>query len=293
MMRFLLVVNPVAFNLGRIRKKLKKVIRALKAGGKNTVDYIITSAPGHATWVAQRALKEGYDVIIAAGGDGLLNEVVNAISGTSALLGIIPLGITNVFALETGIPMDPIKAVDVILNGKVRKIDVGNANGRKFVLMMGAGLEGLAIFRLNLKLKKRLGGLAYIISGLKNYFRRNPAKIRVKIEDTGEVIEGYEVVISNTSFHGGTFKMNPEARIDDGIFDICVFERFGLHNDLRYFLSFLLGFHTIYNDVYIGKGTSFYLESDGEVFYHVDSEPAGRLPLRVTIEPASLNVILP
>ncbi len=295
--KYAVILNPFSFNFTtRLQSRLHEVVDILRRGGKNEVAVFFTSSSGDAAALARRAYGNGFDVIVSAGGDGTLNEVANALAGTDATVGVLPIGITNVFALEMGIPMNPYKAAKVILEGQVYRIDLGEANGRKFVLMGGAGLEGLAVYGLNLELKKSIGGLAYVISGALRYFKHRREKIVVKYIDSlgnEKEIEGYEVVISNTSFHGGRFVMSPGARIDDGLLDLCVFRKKGFFIDLSYFLAFFLSLHHKMPTVHLDKGSRFVLSSEGKVYYHVDSEPAGVLPLEVAVVPASLNVILP
>ncbi len=295
--RYAIILNPFSFNFtSRLQGRLHEVVNILRNGGENEVAVFFTSSSGDATGLARKTYEDGFDVIVSAGGDGTLNEVANALAGTDAVVGVLPIGITNVFALEMGIPMNPYKAARIILEGQPYRIDLGEANGRKFILMAGAGLEGLAVYGLNLELKKFIGGLAYIISGTLGYFKHKREKIVVRYRDSRgdeKEIEGYEAVISNTSFHGGRFVMSPGARVDDGLLDLCVFKKKGFFRDLLYFIGFFLSLHHKMPSVHLDRGVDFTLHSEGKVYYHVDSEPAGKLPMNVVVVPESLNVILP
>ena len=283
----LLVLNEESYNFGRLNTKDGiKGLRELKNFGRVHIEK--TQYSGHATQIVKEYLKKRVDIVISAGGDGTLNEVVNGIIGSDIPLGIIPLGITNVFALELGIPMNPKKAIKLILEGHTKKVDVGEANGRAFTMMLGAGLDGYVIHNLSHEFKKKYGAPSHIIEGIKSYRTYNPEPIKV-IADGRDLGTGYEVIIANTSSYGGSFKISPVASVDDGYLDVVIFRNGGILKDTRYFFSVIINRHLYLEDVNIYRAQEIYLEGKA-VYYHLDSEKGGILPLTVKVKKQAIKV---
>ena len=290
-MKIRLIYNPVS-------KKAKSAyalflelgIKKLMDGGRNDVELVKTHAPLDATRLAREAVDLGFDMVVAVGGDGTLNEVINGVVGSDIIVGLIPFGITNVFALEVGIPRDPFDAIDVLLHGKPRKIDIGKANDRYFILMVGAGLDGVAVNNFPFKLKWFLGKLSYLVTGMYYYFSKyKPARMEITVD--GKKYYGYQIMVNNVSLYGGKFKIAPRATIFDGYLDVCIFTRSGFFDDLRYVWSVLNSNHYKWSDVLILKGKRISIKGDS--YFHVDSEPMGKLPVDIEVVPHSIKIILP
>ncbi len=177
-MKALLVVNPKARGLPR-QERLRAAAAWLEEAGWR-VRLQPTEGPGHAMLLAQAAAQEGYDLVVACGGDGTINEVVNGLAGSPTALGVIPGGTANVWAKEVGIPRDPLKAIAIAAQGESRRIDLGRAMGRAtgpgglgmkgdrhFLLMAGLGFDGHVIHRLAPAAKERWGALAYVVTGFR------------------------------------------------------------------------------------------------------------------------------
>ncbi len=290
-MKIRLIYNPMS-------KKAKSAyalfldlgLKKLADNGRNEIELVKTRAPLDATNLAREAVDLGFDMVVAIGGDGTLNEVINGVIGSDIIVGVIPFGITNVFALEVGIPRDPFDAIDILLHGRPRKIDVGKANDRYFILMVGAGLDGVAVNNFPFKLKWFLGRLSYIFTGAYYYFTRyTPSKMDILVD--GKRFYGYQVMVNNVSLYGGKLKIAPNASIFDGLLDICIFTRSGLFDDLRYLWSILNSNHHRWSDVILIKGKE--VEITGDSFFHVDSEPMGKLPVSIRIVPRAVKIMLP
>ena len=290
-MRIRLIYNPMS-------KKAKSAyalffelgIKKLEKNGENQVELVRTTAPLDATRLAREAVDQGMDMVVAVGGDGTLNEVINGVIGSNITVGLIPFGITNVFALEVGIPRDPFDAIDVLLEGRPRYIDVGKANGRHFVLMVGAGLDGVAVNNFPFKLKWVLGRLSYLFTGMYYYFTRyKPVKMEIMVD--GRKYFGYQVMVNNVSIYGGKLKIAPKASIFDGLLDVCIFTRTGFFDDLRYLWSILNSNHYKWSDVLLMKAKKVSIK--GDTYFHVDSEPMGKLPVDIEVVPHSVKVMLP
>ena len=290
MKKILVLFNPASHKATRWRHLIGEVRNILSSHG-NEVEWIETEAPGQSEQIAHQAHLMGYDIVVAMGGDGTVNEIVNGLAETEIPIGVVPFGITNVFALEVGIPLNPIAAAWGVLNGKPHKFDLGKANGRKFMLMCGVGLDALAVFHYYSKLKKFLNKYAYILAGVKVFFKYPLRPLRVTIVDQNVELVGYQVIVANCASYGGRMKIAPGARPDDGWLDVVVFESGKPLDVIRYVIGVIVGQHHRFSDVKFFK-TKF-VRIEGDAPYHLDSEPVGRLPLDVTIIPKAVNIILP
>ncbi len=288
--KILLVLNRESYNFQRLRTR--DGIQALwELHRFGQVHVRETRYGGHATQIVRENIDKGYDMVISAGGDGTLNEVVNGLFGHNVPLGILPLGITNVFALELGIPMNPLKAVHVILNGKFKEVDLGEANGRLFTMMAGAGLDGYVIHNLSHEFKKKYGAPSHIIEGLRSYRTYTPSPIKIQI-DGKDLGTGYEVIVANTSSYGGKFKISPVASVDDGYLDVVIFRNSGILKDTRYFFSVIINRHLYLEDVSIYRAKKISLAGIG-VYYHIDSEKGGMLPVDIEVKEKAVKVYAP
>lgn len=194
-----------------------------------------TQAAGDAIRLAREAVAEGYDTLIAAGGDGTLNEVLNGLAQAPVglervRLGVLPLGTVNVFARELGLPTTPQAAWPLVLKAKERRIDLpfaewtsgGQIQRRYFAQLAGAGLDARAIELTSWSLKKKIGPAAYIVAGLKALLEN---KTQLQIQAAGQSIPGQLVLVGNGQLYGGTFHVFPQADLADGVLDICVFPK--------------------------------------------------------------------
>ncbi|HEX3889447.1 MAG TPA: YegS/Rv2252/BmrU family lipid kinase, partial [Verrucomicrobiae bacterium] len=232
-MRICVIFNPAARgNKARhFRRHLDEI------GGQSALKA--TAAPGDARRLAADAIADGFDLIVAAGGDGTVNEVLNGIGDAPngferVRLGVLPLGTVNVFARELKIPLRLERAWEILRRGREIKIDLGcaefsAAGVRKkqfFAQLAGAGLDARAIELLNWPLKKKIGPLAYVVAGLKA-LRETKTKITARgdARPTGENFGGELVLIGNGKFYGGSFEIFPAADLRDGLLDVCIFPR--------------------------------------------------------------------
>lgn len=196
--RLLIVVNPYATTVSARLKNL--VVHALE--GRYEVDAIDTDAPGHATLLCREAADEGYDAVVAFGGDGTVNEVANGLLGSSTALTCLPGGSTNVFCRTLGIPGDVVEATEHLLRlaGDFRpfRVGVGSVNGRAFVFSSGAGLDASVVRRVDRRprLKAALGEYYFTYAALATFNRRylvRPPRLRVEAGD--RVFEGVSAVV--------------------------------------------------------------------------------------------------
>lgn len=285
----MIIINPAARRTG----KYVKMIDQFFCQTPIKYDYKVTSEPGEATVIAQNAVRKKYDMIIAAGGDGTINEVINGIIGTKAVLGIIPLGTINILAQELGISSNFTRSLETLFSGEVKSIDIGKVNDRYFVSMAGFGIDSYAIYRVNRKLKKYLGVLTYIMAGFYSIFHYHRRKIDLNIDDHRIDDTGFFVVIENVSSYAGIFKIAPYADVNDGLLDLCVFKKMGLIHVFRYFLGIALKKHIHYPDVRYYQCKKVVLTSKNNVLVHTDGDLIGSLPAHVTVGNKKLKILVP
>lgn len=194
-----------------------------------------TEAPGAARALARSAVLEGFDTVVAAGGDGTVNEVLNGIAAVpgglcQTRLGVLPMGTINVFARELGIPYEPSVAWRTILDGIERRVDLplvklSGCHGtetRHFIQLAGAGLDARAVELVSWRLKKKLGMAAYIFAAIQAYGGRTHT---LKVESAGSTYSGEAVLVGNGQLYGGNHAVFYRAKQDDGLLDVCVLRR--------------------------------------------------------------------
>jgi YegS/Rv2252/BmrU family lipid kinase len=287
MSKIFVIFNPAA--RGEKSQRLRAFLDA-KAGP--TVTLAPTRRAGDAKTLAAEAVAQGYEVVVAAGGDGTINEVVNGLGTSGVALGVLPLGTVNVFAQELGIPRDFDAAWGVIEAGEVRTIDLGCAEAqgqrRLFVQLAGVGFDAQAVRAANWELKKKLGPLSYLWAGAQVLWE--PRRV-VEVMPGGR---GSIVLIGNGRLYGGKLALFPEARLDDGKLDVCVFERWSGLAVTRYVLGVMQGNHTRLPDVKYFQTEQFECRCDSTpVPYELDGEDAGEAPVRFSVLPRALRVIAP
>jgi YegS/Rv2252/BmrU family lipid kinase len=262
-----------------------------------------TSAPGEARQLAAEAIREGCDTIIAAGGDGTLNEVLNGIGDAPdgferARLGMLPLGTVNVFARELGIPLGLEKAWEIIQRGREMRIDLpcvehgppGSRQRRYFAQLAGAGLDARAIELVNWPLKKKIGPLAYVAAGLKALLEK-PASITVSAG--AQTATGQLVLIGNGQLYGGAFNISPEADLRDGLLEVCVFPRANWLTLVRCGPPLLFRGELPDAAVQRLQAATVLLSSQFPTPLEVDGELIGHLPARFSVRRSTLCVLVP
>lgn len=285
MQRTLIIFNPAA--RGEKARADRERIQRLAP------DAVIrtTSAAGDAEAIAERGVEQGFDIIVAAGGDGTINEVVNGIAGSDVTLGLLPTGTMNVFATELGIPSDRTKGWDIIQRGETREIDLPVANDQYFVQLAGAGFDAQIVKETRLEDKRAFGPLSYLVSAAQ-IAARKPPTIHVDTVDQGR-LSGSFVLIGNGRLYGGPFPLFKLAKIDDGLLDILVFKNLGYLEIVRYLQGVLFGTHIEMPDVQYVQTREARVTSSGDVPVEVDGELLGNVPVLFRFAPRLLKVRVP
>jgi diacylglycerol kinase (ATP) len=289
----LIILNPAARSekAGRLSDRLQALC--------GEAEIRLSAHPGDAEQIARECVGEGFSTIIAAGGDGTVNEVVNGLmtSGKSGIsLGILPVGTMNVFAMELGIPTQSLeKAWEVISSGLLRQIDLPYADSqesrRRFVQLAGVGLDAEVVRRTTRESKKALGPLSYLLS-LAQVAGSKPPLVRL-LDAEGREREASFLLIGNGRYYGGPFKMFRQGSPSDGLIDVLLFHNQSPWDLLRYMHAILIGHHAGLEDVEYFQTTSLRVDSEEPVPYELDGEMAGYIPLTFGLERDALSVLAP
>jgi diacylglycerol kinase (ATP) len=211
-----IIANPNALRFNS--RQLKQICSMLNRNAL-VVHVFFTQRAGDGTKIAGKIASK-YSIIAAYGGDGIINEIINANLGSSAL-GILPAGTTNVLALDMGIPINPLEAAKLFINPVFKDIYVGKINNRKFILMSGLGFDGLAVANVNPELKKVSGKFAYFFSGIIAYLQYKNSFITLKVEN--KIYKARWAVVSNAKKYAGNYNIS-DIDIDKPMFDVCLFK---------------------------------------------------------------------
>ncbi|KUO96474.1 diacylglycerol kinase [Ferroacidibacillus organovorans] len=290
--RIRLIYNPTA-GKEAFRQHLPQILQILESAGYEASCHA-TAGPGDATKEAFRAANDGFQVVVACGGDGTVNEVVNglAASKTRPILGIIPSGTANDLARALEIPRNVEEAARRIAQGQIRSLDLGCVGeDRYFVNIAAFGRLTEITYEVPSKMKTMLGHLAYYMKGLE----RLPGlrAIEMKITSDTEQFEGPAMLclVTNSRAVGGFERVAPRASVSDGWLDVLIVKQSNLGDLIRLVSTALMGDHTQDERVVYFHAKRIELSSQEEVDLNIDGEYGGRLPHKVTIKEGHLQVI--
>lgn len=279
MKRARIIYNPTS---GRelFRKELAKVLERFEQAGYETSAHA-TTGEGDATIAARIAVERRYDLVIVAGGDGTINEVVHGIAEAEyrPKIGIIPTGTTNDFARALAIPRDIKKAIDIILHDDSPKaLDIGKVNDQFFINIAGGGDLTELTYDVPIKMKAAIGQLAYYIKGIEMLPFLKPVATRIEYDD--HVYEGDIMLflIANTNSVGGFEKLAPDALIDDGYFDLLILKKSNLAEFLRVASAGIRGNHLDDENVLYTQAKRIKITPKDQMLLNLDGEYGGELP---------------
>lgn len=276
-----------------MKRRLAEVLTRLERGGLETSTHA-TIGEGDATLAAAEAVERGFDVIIAAGGDGTLYEVINGMAEkpNRPPLGIIPLGTTNDFARALAIPKNWESACDLIVRGYTRVIDVGKANNRYFINIAGGGSLTELTYEVPSKLKTMLGQLAYYMKGLEKLPRLRPIEVYIKSDHQDLHEEAMLFLIANSNSVAGFEKLSPDASMDDGLLDVFILKKCNLVELIRVATLALRGEHLSDPNMIYFRTRHIQVTSPDYVQLNLDGEFGGTLPGVFSVLPSHLNIFV-
>ncbi len=286
MIRF--IINPSAGkhkNLKILEKDIKKLFPES--------EIIYTKYAGHAKELALEAAQKKYETVISVGGDGTINEVTQGLANSETALGIIPCGSGNGFARMIKIPLkDTEKCLEIIKQGRTKKIDIGQANNEYFLNVAGIGFDALVAQKF--AKSKRRGKLPYFKIGIKEYFSYRPGKYTLTFDNGSKTeLTPLCLAFANGTQYGSNFYIAPKAKLDDGFLDMVILPPANI-------FKMMIGFPNFFKDGIIpiqltstDKIKEVLVTLNGSFAYHIDGEPReckdGKL--KIISHPKSLKII--
>jgi diacylglycerol kinase (ATP) len=288
-MRAVLIGNPNAgqkAGLATNEQTVDDAIVALREQGIEPAIWL-TEGPGDATRLAQRAVDEGQDMVIAAGGDGTVQEVAQPLVGTDITLGVMPLGSVMNLARTLGIARDLKEAAQTIRDGRLLHMDVGEVNGRYFLEYGGVGIDA-ALYPFVHQFDSGEWGSLWTM--IRIVFRYRPTKMTLSIDGQRDTFKALMVIVGNTPYFGPAVELSPEAKIDDRQFDIKVFDRFSRTELLWYGIAIARGRRPYSAKVRHLRGRTVAVSSSRPLPAHADIQPIGETPITFRLVPHALKV---
>lgn len=298
-----LIYNPVA-GRGNLADEVQDVAQLWQKKGWH-ITLCPTQRPNHATELARQAAESGQALVLAAGGDGTINEVANGLVFSETVLAPLPVGTANCLARELNLPLPNrlqpyrlVEASQALLRGNLQKMDVGECSGRYWLLWLGVGLDAFVIQNIEPRPKwfKQFGRAGYAAKSLFYMPQFTGMKTRLTID--GRVIEDdlLWINVSNGRFYGGgEIILNPAGVLNDGLFEIWLFKRgvWPAGQMARYVAEVTLGQHIHDDAVTLLTGRSLTIHTTPAVPFHADAEPIGETPITCTLHPQALHILVP
>ncbi|MBS1843729.1 MAG: diacylglycerol kinase family lipid kinase [Actinobacteria bacterium] len=283
-----LLVNPSSGG-GRALKLLPRIEAVLDAG-RVPFRVVRTRSLEHGVEAALEAVEAG-ELPVVVSGDGLIGAVGGALAGGESPLGIVPVGRGNDLARVLGIPTEPEAAIEIVLAGNTRTIDVGEANGRRFLGIASLGFDSEANRIAN---ASRLGGnLVYAYAALRALSAWKPARFTIAIGDQRTRVEGYSVVVANNSAYGGGMYVAPDADLEDGEFDVVTIGKVGKLRFLGSLPKVFKGTHVENDEVQVVRASCLSLSASRPFAVYADGEHLTDLPADLRVIPHALRVLVP
>jgi diacylglycerol kinase (ATP) len=289
--RALMIINPVARTLPS-PDRLATAPAWLRLRGW-AVEEHRTERAGHATELARQAVQSGYDAVIAVGGDGTINEVINGMAGSDTALAVIPAGTANVWAHEVRMPRHPAAVARLLDQGVVRQIDLGVMNGRYFLLMASLGVDSIVVSAIPPWAKRTFGRMAYVTQGFREAVTFPAVPARVSVDGEVMDVDLLMVVIGNTRSYGGVLKITNLAIADDGQLDMVVYNGSGVGRIFNYMARTFIGRHVRAPGATYRSARTIEIDTEVPLPVQVDGDLAGQTPARFEIAPGALRVIVP
>ena len=288
--KFLLIINPVS---GTDSKKdlAERLVARFRQNGFEA-DVAFTEYAGHGKELASQALKKKYCGIIACGGDGTVNEIASALVGSKMPLGIIPVGSGNGLARHACLPMDPLKAVDVIVKREIKDCDYAVVNGKPFFCTFGVGFDASVSERF--AAAKSRGKSTYIKCALKEFVNFRPEKYKITADGEDLSQEAIIVAVCNANQYGNNAFIAPEASITDGFLDLIIVKKSNRANIIRMSMDMMSGtlarnphiVHRQIKEVIIERDSVKTAQLDGESNSHFDEK------IHITCVPGELRLFV-
>lgn len=293
--RVYVIVNPAA-GRGRARRAWQTVAPALRDAGL-AYDEVLEDRPQLATPLAEAAARRGYDIVVAAGGDGTVHEVVNGLMAAEETarpaLAIIPGGTGNDFARAVGVSKDPLTAGRLLLSGVRRRVDIGQVNERYFASIAGVGFDAEVAHKVNTWPKWIGGTTVYLAAILRMLATFSPVPATVTLDGQAHAVPMFLLAAANSPWYAGGMYMAPPARLDDGMLEVILAGDLTKLETLRVLPKVFSGEHLKHPKVSHTSAREIRVESEIPLWIHADGETVGRAPAVFRVIPRALDVIVP
>ncbi len=292
-MKHIFIINPKA-GKGRATELIPFIHEFFKDKDEEFI-IRVTEYPGHATEIAKEYSSSEENRIYSVGGDGTVNEVINGIAGTQSSLGVIPAGSGNDFIRSIANPSDIQDFTIRTINGEDKYIDLAKANDKYFINISSIGFDADVVYNAD-KFKKVpgiTGSMAYVISIIYTVLKKKISKIKLHIDDKEMNLNILLAAIANGRFYGGGMLAAPEAKIDDGLFDICLVGEANRFQILSLFPKYIKGQHGQLDEVQFFRGKKILIESNEELRLNIDGEIFSSCTIAFEMIEKGMKVIFP
>jgi YegS/Rv2252/BmrU family lipid kinase len=286
----LIIVNPAAGRSHSSRRRLDRVVAALERRGC----AVVLRRAGPVTGDVERLAREAeadFDIIVAGGGDGTLNAVVNGMAGATRAIALLPLGTANVLAREIGLPRDPERLAELIAAGSARPIWPGRVGDRLFLTMASSGFDAETVAAVNPRLKRYLGRLAFAWAILVCLRRYRACELGVRVD--GVEHRAATVIAAKGRLYAGPHVIAPRADLAEPMLDLVLLQRSGRLAVLRYLGALLLGRVSGRQDITVLRARGAFVSAAEAVPVQADGEIVARLPVLIGIAEQPLRLVQP
>jgi len=311
MRHVVLIYNPASGQTSSWRATVIEDALALLRGAGVQADAMESNAPGSAGAMAQEAVRQGCDTILACGGDGTVHEILQCLVGTNVALGVVPLGTANALAADLGLGASPVKAVETLLTAVPVRVPVGQvfyrdgertSRSRYFTVAAGVGADALFMSRLDARLKRRFGYLLYLVEGLRVWathsfplfqaaFITRKSRNR-RVEEVSQLL-----AVRIRDFGGILHNLAPGATLRKDTLRLVAFKTRRRLHYMRFLLAVVFGRQTFLNGIELLDAVSVECRpsegSSARIFVEADGELLGGLPVRIEIAPQTLTLLIP
>ncbi|MBI2922835.1 MAG: diacylglycerol kinase family lipid kinase [Planctomycetes bacterium] len=284
----LIIANPIS-GRGRGARVVPKLEKRLRELG-HEVEVLFTSKRGDGTEFAKRA--RDFATVLAVGGDGTVNEILNGLPENPPPIAQFPIGTANVLAKSFGLPRAPLPAADLVHAGTTVPVDVGTANGRRFILMASTGFDAQVVYDFHRARTGAIRMVQYFAWSLRAIFTYQPPRFRVTADGV-RLPDASFVLASNLPCYGGPLAFTRDARPDDGALDLLVFSAWGRRNVVRLFAEAFAGDPCSMSGATWVRAKSARIECDGAAPWQVDGDPGEKVPLEIGMAPAGIRLVAP
>ena len=299
-LKTLLIYNPTA-GPWKMTRALKRLAASLNHG-RWSVEMVETNQPGDAMTYAQQAARSHHDVVLVAGGDGTINEVVNGVHNSSTILGIVPMGTGNILAHQLRMPMLSLttpyafkETVTALQQSRVQRVDAGVLGERYFICWAGIGLDAEVTAQMEPRSRyaKHLHALPYIIAAFTVASEFKGMRTEIDIEGSRIRSRTLMVLASNIQLYASFFSVARHAQMDDGLLDIFVFKGLGLGYALEHVVKLYQGRHFSDPRIIHALAPAMHVETSPETAVHLDGDPYGHTPANISLAPGAVRLLVP